>query len=653
MSEAPVIIRDWRIELVTLDLLAPLGAEERLRANYVHQLQQTINAYLPSYIFVGEALQNALDAVREVGQGAKNISVTLDFDQRRVTVRDTGQGFPDDPALLFLGGGTKAGKGLAGMVGVGLKVVLFSSNRFHVKATNQSKSVVVELDDAYRFAEQEPPSLSLPDSASLPTDPHPLMATGTGTELSYEFPSFGVDGVPERYLRDIAEESIVGNKPNFEDSLSNAVAQGGYPSRLAALIASDLRRFTYLGSTRAIPEFAGLTVEVTVIGSDESLGPLAPYRDGKDSVTFKVAPDYLTVKDTLAWARAPKPVISKNQIGDGGTNLSKTKLGFNITEYTTVEEYELLLTNARGAKSPELDAFKRLLFPKLKNVTLTLGRIPQFHKYLPGGARRVISARGVVTSHDIDVSSGQNQQYVRCFDVVVDVDADLNYGKTQLTDMHLVANVRRFINEAYRLTIQNAARNYVGTMKSDAPTESAFWSRVDLGVDILTQRKVPYDENDVIALFFELTGRGYFAEYRWYGLSSSDTYDARAIIKRSSDSPKLFTAPVDTDLRVVEFKLRGASIARDFDREEKRPERVNLVICYEVGASPVDTYQVVELADSNLGRGDIEAYPGVTHVLLDTVTEREIQILPLKAFIISAYPPEVPAPIPSDVSETD
>jgi len=78
---------------VTMDLLAPLGAEQQLRENYVHQLRRTIDAYLPTYIFIGEALQNALDAVREVGSGEMKISVTLDFDARRVTVRDTGIGF--------------------------------------------------------------------------------------------------------------------------------------------------------------------------------------------------------------------------------------------------------------------------------------------------------------------------------------------------------------------------------------------------------------------------------------------------------------------------------------------------------------------------------------------------------------------------------
>ena len=274
------------------------------------------------------------------------------------------------------------------------------------------------------------------------------------------------------------------------------------------------------------------------------------------------------------------------------------------------------MVNARGHTSNLLDSFKSKLFPKLNSVALTIGRIPQFDKYSPGGSRRVISARGVVTQHRIEILSGRNQQYVRCFDVVVDVDADLNYGKTLLTDMHLVSNVQRFINEAYRLTIQNAARNYVGTIREATPSPSRFWSRERLefqGIP-LTIATVPHDENDVIALFFELAGHGQFNDFKWFGLSSSDTYDGRAVIRRQYDDPDPLNGPQETDLRVVEFKLRGASIARDFDRDEKSIESVDLVICYELGASPVETYQIVEWGNSTAARNGEDPFPFVEAV---------------------------------------
>lgn len=68
-----------------LDLLTPQGPEDDRRQNYIHQLRQTIDAYDPTNVFVGEALQNALDAVRQAGdrKGGHKIEITMDFPAAR------------------------------------------------------------------------------------------------------------------------------------------------------------------------------------------------------------------------------------------------------------------------------------------------------------------------------------------------------------------------------------------------------------------------------------------------------------------------------------------------------------------------------------------------------------------------------------------
>ncbi len=640
-----------------LDLLSPHGSLDALRSNYIHQLKQTIGAYLSSYIFIGEALQNALDAIRMKNSGTKKITVQLDFDDRRVTVRDTGLGFPDQPELLFLGGGKKQTLKLAGMVGVGLKVVLFSSSDFTIRARNSEKSLRVDIKNAYRFSDPQPPELALPEENGLPVDPETYFPAGTGTEISYVFPAVSGDneGVPEQFLRDVLERCIKDSRTNYESTLINAVQRGGYPNRLAALIASDLRRYSYVGATAAAPELNGLTISFSVTGSKESFGPLAEYADGKCEFEFEVLPSYLTVEDTLKWAKTPKPIVKRDELGEGGTNLTRHDRAFNVLRYTDSEEFKSLLINARGNTPADVERYERLLLPKLNSITLTIGRIPHFDEYLPGSSRRVISARGVITEHDIPVDSGRNQQYLRCFDIVIDVDADLNYGKTHLTDTHLVANIRRFVNDAFLATISNAAQNLVGRIKTDEPTEAQFWSRPSLGVQDLSQTKVPYDENDVISLFFELTGMGDFRDFFWYGLSSVDTYDARAIILIGDDEEKdrLRSNPSDTDLKTIEFKMRGASIARDFDREEKDPYKVDLVICYEIGKSPIESFQVVDVEDSALYKAGKHIVPGVTHVLYDTQSSREVPMLPLQAYVAQKFPPDEPADIPPTVVDSD
>ncbi|MDE0225834.1 MAG: hypothetical protein OXP28_11945, partial [Gammaproteobacteria bacterium] len=146
------------------------------------------------------------------------------------------------------------------------------------------------------------------------------------------------------------------------------------------------------------------------------------------------------------------------------------------------------------------------------------------------------------------------------------------------------------------------------------------------------------------ALFFELAGRELIGGFRWFGLSSYDTYDGRAVIRRETDRPDLLSTVTETDLKVVEFKLRGATIARDFDREEKHIEDIDLVICYEVGMSPLDIYQILDWESSTTYRNGTEPFPHVNSVLLDTITGREVQMLALRNLLdpeIIEEPPEL------------
>lgn len=102
----------------------------------------------------------------------------------------------------------------------------------------------------------------------------------------------------------------------------------------------------------------------------------------------------------------------------------------------------------------------------------------------------------------------------------------------------------------------------------------------------------------------------------------------------------------------MEFKLRGAAIARDFDREEKNIEDVDLVVCYELGVSPVDIYQTVDWEASRLCRNGTEPFPYVNAVLHDTITGREVQVLALRD-LLNPNIIEEPPKLPDDAGDDD
>ena len=619
-----------------LDLLNPSNLYE----HYQHQLKQTIRAYNPTQIVLGEALQNAIDAIVEVGDGVTHdINIKLDLDHRVVTVTDNGVGFENDPKLLFLGGGTKrsGNRKLFGFVGVGLKVVLFSSKNFILRSRKGDKHLKFEIHDAYLFSRDSPPDLRVP--TVFLQDPSPL--SKQGTEISYQFPRQVAHDPFDHFIENIYSQCLPhGSDRSFGKTLKNAVDRKLFDTRFAGMLASFLRRYTYagdvwnaLGGKRELKN-TSISVEVTCSDPVQILNAeIGDLFDGKKETSFRIEPEYLHVEDTASWVPVhDKPGLYHLPLGKGGTNLDRTWKGFNVELYTHAEDYERLLTDRRGNLPDAIKEYRERLFPIINGIILTIGRIPIFEEFLPGGSQRVISANGVVTTHEVDLTRGKNQEYVRCFDLVIDTDAQLNYGKSQLTDNHLVGRIRRFINDAYSATIQNAAGNWVGRIDDDDNDEyDYFLKRESLGIPELANKKAPRDENDVIALFFELVGRGYISGYQSFGLSQIDRYDGRFILRRSGDAKDPEIPSDDRQLSAIEFKVTASALIRDLEREAKDARDLKLVIAWDEGTSNSDQFGFADIEHSRYYPDKV--YLGVTRYLQNTKSGSQIQILLLKTVV--------------------
>ena len=280
-----------------------------------------------------------------------------------------------------------------------------------------------------------------------------------------------------------------------------------------------------------------------------------------------------------------------------------------------------------------IEEYRERLFPRINGILLTIGQIPLFEEFLPGGSQRVISANGVVTTHEVDLTRGRTQSYARSFDLVIDVDATLNYGKSQLTDTHLISRIRRFVNDAYATTIQTAASKWVGRVDppDDGEQYDFYLKRDDLGIPELAIKKASRDENDVIALFFELLGRGYIEGYQSFGLSQMDRYDGRFILRRSGDETDPVIPADDRQLSAVEFKVTASSLIQDLERGAKDPRELKLVIAWGEGASNSDRFGFADIEHSRYYPDNV--YSSVTRYLQDTRSGSQIQVLLLKSVV--------------------
>ena len=626
-----------------IDLLDP---KDYLRDQYRNQIRHTIDSYSAGHIVVAEALQNALDAIAVYNSTSRKIKgcidLCIDFDSSRVTVSDNGIGFPNDPRFLVLGGSDKgpSSRMTAGMVGVGIKVVLYCSKKFEIRSNTGDQNWHILVPDAYKFSDDTIMTLKVP--SSFQPDPTPL--DKQGTVVTYEFPySDDSDKWKLCLFAEYVKDHLI--DPQIEGRGYIKTLLDSKPKQPAAeLFATYLRRFTYAGDTLGpVGGRDGLTgakINLTVKSSNPGqLGQFwADHWGDKSQQNCTFEPSYLTVEKTVPLTKVQKPPIFRDKLGKGGGNLERTARGFNVTTYTEKDEFKQLLQNAKGKFPSNMEGYEKL-FERTNCITVTVGRIPQFSDYLPYGSRRVISANGVVTEHDIPITSGRNQQYVRCIDLVLDVDAQLNYGKTYLTDNHLVKLARDFINEAYQRTLQNAAAQFVGKIiieNGNGPID-IFWDRENFeALKYVPICKVPRDENDVIALFMCLLTAGYISDYLLYGLSQSDRYDARMLIMRESDREDLFENPKETDLKTVEFKYSVYSVIRDFEREIKDPRDIQLVIAWNQGSVSGKNFAIEDIVHSRVYLSSPKKiFPSVNYFISDNRTDRQVQLLLLEPLIKS------------------
>ena len=435
-----------------------------------------------------------------------------------------------------------------------------------------------------------------------------------------------------------------GNDKGFGEILKSAVKKGVYPNRFSALLATFLCRYTYasdvLNCLGEKPELSNTAIHINAFCSNPSRdfgSEIGALFDEKTRFSFKIKPKYLLFSDTSDWAPKGTHIGSScTPLGAGGTNLYKAANSFNTLFYNKPEEYKQLLIgkneNLSTAARNSIDEYEAKLFPKINGIVLTIARIPLFEKFLPGGSQRVISANGVVTTHSVDLTQGQNQQYVRCFDLVVDVNATLNYGKSEITDKYLVRRLKRFLNDAYGTTIQTAASKWVGRIPPDVDVQSdSFVNREDLNINQLAIKKVPKYENDVIALFFELLGKGYLKGYQNFGLSQMDTYDARFVIKQTEDESTPLPPSHDGQLSIVEFKIEADLLFREFETRDKDPRDLKLVIAWKEGSLSSTQFYFENIEYSRHHPNNV--YPGVTRYLEDTISGTQIQVLLLESVV--------------------
>ena len=614
--------------------MTTLSFAELLNTNNLRKLAaRTVETYPTAWKVVHETLQNAKDAIRRTQQPG-TIDIVLNLQRQSVTVTDTGLGFPRDNDLLGFGGTDKDSDAdwcLNGRQGVGLKAVILSTSLFSIEAVNQHRKWSLKIRDADKFMQGGDPEFLIIEHGET-TEP-------SGTMIQYSFR----DPIVSDFVREVLELQVTNVTPYLATNERD---------KIAIALESYFRSNTYAGDVNVLlgigaPPLAPVEVNLELVGGPNPTGILPDMlvkelQKGKLRCSFRSG--HWDVKSAVDRTKAgrPRPTVLTQALPSGGTLGRFNENYIYANTFTTPQEYRELLENPNLQRPVDQSKFESL-FERLRGIYVVIGSRSVLSRYLIGSPRQFIAADGTPTAHVLPgPTRGGDATYVtNNIHFVANVDAQLNYGKQTISNTRLVGLVSDYFSEVVRATLRNVAISFVGSSVSSSSaddiedstgTETDVISRPTLADGLLTFKRVPRDENALIAIFFELLGKDYLGGYHFYSMSQKTRYDGRASIRLSnmSETPVPST---DGDLWNVEFKLDVGDLIDDFEHEIKSPSEIQFVVVWDdaIRANVTD-YQVLDISHTDEADRRMD---GVQKVLHCKRQNRRIQMLVVQEFLRS------------------
>lgn len=590
---------------------------------------RTVETYPTEWKVVHEALQNAKDAIRTNGQPGI-INIVLDVAEQSVMVTDTGRGFPRNDDLLGFGGTDKDTNSdwlINGRQGVGLKAVILSTSSFSIDSVHDGNKWSLKITDADNFITGDNPVLTI-------TAPEDTMKP-SGTTVRYTFR----EPLVTEFLSTILDQQL----HYVTEYLANDSRD-----RITLALESYFRSYTYVGDLNVLlglDTLAPADINIDVIAPSHPTGNLHDelgqvLKSGKVTCAFKSG--HWSIKGAVDRTRPGRPRTSviTQAIPPAGSFGRYNDNFVYANVFTTPEEYEQLLINPNLRRRVDPDKY-RTLFQQLRGIYVAIGAGPVLSRYLVSGPRQFIAANGTPTAHVLPVPTrGGDASYVsNNIHFVANVDAHLNYGKQTISNTRLLGLVTEYFSDAVRATLRNVAIAFVGSsnasssagdIESSSQSEMDVISRPILANGLLNFKRVPRDENALIAIFFELLGRNHLTGYHFFSLSQKARYDGRASMKLSS-MQQIPVPTTDSDLQNVEFKLDIGDLIEDFESEAKFPNEIQLAIVWDDSIrTDVTDYQILNIdytddSEKRLG--------GVEKVLHCKKQQRMIQVLVLQDYV--------------------
>jgi len=643
------------------------------KKNTEHAVKTAKDNYQTPWIVIHESLQNSLDAIYESGETG-NITIILDADDQSVKIRDDGVGFPhgdDGLRLLGLHGTNKDGDTRqGGNLGYGIKTVICSTSVFRLQSVRDGSLWGFEIEDGH----------NINNSSFYEFSDKPSEKAESGTSAEYSFPNHEVsEAINEIY------ESTPGIQKlnNYDSTVQHISEKDNYVDILKSLFEWYFRTKTYAanidrlinGEQSNVPK-VDISFKIKAESKEgreeinEDVDDVVRLNNSTISVDFENK--YWDVEDIFLKsnedhkAGLPFTLVNDVNIPIPDTLELKSEQVL-IFKFTSEEEYDNLVKYPSGKYAGEVDGrgegyYDGKLFHVMEGFYMVIGR----KRYLDmmmfpnNPERKTTFARGIPTQDYITMESGKwgSSRSESTVAAGIHVSDKLNLGKLQLSYRKRVNWIREFYTDAFkahfkRISSQVARKEVTEeedlNLPGDGDESTEYVDRPTIFEPGHPERGVivePKYENELIALFFDLVGRGFIDGYQFYGLSGSTRHDGKTEIKKPTRDYFRSSITQDSKLCDVEFKTKLSKLANELENRtsRKRASQLQLAIVWEIDEENISNehdYKVVQVDNfgslSGMDFPDDKVLSNVENILGVRVEQRflPIQVLEVKSVVSS------------------
>ncbi|MEX0810568.1 MAG: hypothetical protein WD048_00040 [Chitinophagales bacterium] len=569
----------------------------------VNRIKRIIEKYSDVWRVFHEPIQNSIDAIQkrnDIREGA--IQVTVKLKSNIVTVQDEGSGFPQNFQLLLPDGTDKIDQSdTMGYQGVGLKSVIYSSNRFHLKSKLSDGSMWdVEISNAAKYLETEGA-----DDAPISIGNGGLDEQGTLIEI--EFDNNLVISALEEIL-----DIILYSESNFRWKWPEVQQQNFHlkdkskADMLLYLLRYYFTTHTYIGSVhklmntrlRSNEDVYAKKINIEIKLDFEELET----SDVNDEFLKEVISE-LSEEERVLKLELKNKFIDFNNIIDSVRSENPRVVPFNIHEfdippggrvgnpvlksqvylktftpdYSKNEDdyearYKEFLTLINPGSIDRYDRNKRRFknfLPNIMGIYILIGRMDYYEQFLGNNyGIKLIAANGIPTQHELTARSSNQSFYFNPITFILNVDGKLNEGKTELINTGLRRKSVEFFREAFECTLNRLTKEFVNKTPNTSKIEdSNFVQQDDIDIPGVDIKKIPTDENTLIALFYQLL-KVREQELPTYGLLSQGVFDGKFVYEDGN-------VRSENDLLSLEFKVNCSNLVDDFDNPNNPKVLIN------------------------------------------------------------------------------